>query len=173
MTNTMADLRRKVAQRLRETLHGREIDTYEKGKPELPHMLGIVTIGAISTDKAEADTLLDNKHRFWQDYYTDINTKNGVKKEIETAIHSLKEDGIFRVTSPYGEEAGILYVEVDDIDGVERAMTVTCTECGEMIETAPEISHNYGRYRVIYRLNCPDCQFSAVLENNLQLRKMD
>jgi len=171
MTNTMADLRQKVAGKLRETLHGREIDTYEKGKPELPHMLGIVTIGAISTDKAEKGTLLDPSHRFWRDYYEQKDTKNGVKKEIETAIHSLKEDNILQVTSPYGDDAGILYIEVKDINNTQKSMTVTCAECGEMIKTSPEISHGYGRYELIFRLNCPECEFSGVLESSLQLRK--
>lgn len=159
MTHTMADLRREVAQRLRDTLHGREIDTMEKGMPELPHMLGIVTIGAISTPEAEKDTLLDPQYKFWDDYYEDVNTKNGVKREIKSAMQSLKEDNIFRVTSPYGEEAGIMYVEVGDINEKPNRMVTSCTQCNEVIPTEPELNNHGSGYEISFELNCPSCDF--------------
>lgn len=165
----MADLRREVAKRLRDTLHGREIDTMEKGTPELPHMLGIVTLGAITTDKAEKGTLLDPDHEFWQSYYQNVNTKNAARREIQSAMQSLKEDNIFRVSAPYGDEAGIMYVEVGDIDAKPNRMMTVCTECGASIPTEPELKHSYGRYRLEFELDCPDCDFNETLKDTLQL----
>ncbi len=165
MTNTMADLRREVAKRLRDTLHGREIDTMEKGMPGLPHMLGIVTIGAISTEKAEKGSLLDCYHEFWNAYYEDVKTKGKAKSEIESAMRSLKEDEIFRVSTPYGEEAGIWYCEVGDIDAKPNKMSTVCTDCGESIPTEPELKHTHGRYTLEFSLDCPECDFSGTYES--------
>lgn len=167
MTNTMADLRREVARRLRETLHGREIDTMEKGMPELPHMLGIVTIGAISTDKAIKGSLLDPDHEFWGSYYEDVNTQSGVEDEVQSAVRSLKDDNIFRVSTPYGEEAGIWYCEVGDIDESPNRMVTACTECGASIPTEPELNHHYGRYNLQFTLDCPECDFSETMGTHL------
>lgn len=164
---TMADLRREVSRRLRDTLHGREIDTIEKGMPETPHMLGIVTIGAISTEKAIKGSLLDPDHEFWSDYYKDIDTANGVKREVESAIRSLKEDGIFEVSTPYGEEAGIWYCEVGDVDSPPNRMVTTCTECGARIPTEPELKHTRGYYSLEFSLDCPECDFEMDLSTNL------
>jgi hypothetical protein len=166
----MADLRREVAQRLRETLHGREIDTMEKGMPELPHMLGIVTIGAISTPEAISGSLLDCDHSFWDTYYEDVNTKGKVEREIESALHSLKEDEIFRVSTPYGEEAGIWYCEVGEVEEQPNRMLTVCTDCGESIPTEPELKHRHGRYTLEFKLDCPECDFSANYESNLTRR---
>lgn len=165
MTNTMADLRREVAKRLRETLHGREIDTMEKGMPELPHMLGIVTIGAISTPEAIKGSLLDCNHEFWDAYYEKVNTRGKAEKEIESAIRSLKEDNIFQVSTPYGEEAGIWYCEVSDIDESPNRMVTVCSNCGESISTEPELKHRNGYYVLEFSLNCSECDFSEVYEN--------
>lgn len=159
MTNTMADLRREVARRLRDTLHGKEIDTLERGTPELEHMLGIVTLGAISTEKAEKGTLLDTDHTFWKSYYRDVDTENGIRKEIKTAMQSLKDDGVFRVSAPHGEDAGILYVEVGDIDEKPNRMITACAECGARIPTEPELNVSYGRYSLIFNLDCSECDF--------------
>lgn len=167
MTNTMADLRREVARRLRETLHGREIDTMEKGMPELPHMLGIVTIGAISTNKATKGSLLDCDHEFWDSYYETVKTDSKAEQEIESAMRSLKDDNIFRVSTPYGEEAGIWYCEVGDIDEKPNRMVTVCTDCGASIPTEPELTHTYGRYSLVFNLDCPECDFSAKLGNKL------
>jgi hypothetical protein len=166
--NTMSDLRREVASRLRETLHGREIDTMEKGMPEIEHMLGVVTIGAISTDKAENGTILDPDHDFWNSYHKDVDTKNAVEENIWTAMKSLFEDDVFRVTTPYGEDAGILYVEVDEIseDKNTQAMVTTCAECGASIQTEPELKMDYGQYRMVFDLDCRECEFNETVRKN-------
>lgn len=159
----MADLRREVARRLRETLHGREIDTMEKGQPEIEHMLGVVTLGAISTPEAESGTILDPSHNFWNSYYEEVETKNAVTSEIETAMQSLKDDEILRVSSPYGDEAGILYVEVGDIEEQPNKMVTMCEECSTSIPTEPELKMSNGRYNLVFELDCPECDFEEIL----------
>ena len=69
--NTMEDLRREVASRMRASLHGREIDMVEQVTPELPHMLGITPLNKIHDPKNEEMTLLDPQHHFWQQYEDD------------------------------------------------------------------------------------------------------
>lgn len=170
MTNTMADLRREVAQRLRKTLHGKEIDTIEMGMPEMPHMLGIVTIGAISTPQAVKGSIMDCDHEFWDEYHEEVNTNNKAKKEIKSAMHSLKEDNIFRVTTPYGDDAGIWYCEVGTIDERPTQMKTVCTNCQAPINTSPELKHAYGRYRLAFSLECPSCDFSDTISTSLHLQ---
>ncbi len=167
MTNTMKDLRREVATRLQDTLDGREIDTMEKGQLEIEHMLGIVTIGAISTPKCESGTLLDPDHEFWQSYEHNINTRNAVEEKIITAMESLQDDGMFRVSSPYGDDAGILYVEVDTIDETDDKLTTECAECGEKIHTELNLQMYYGTYRIVFDLDCTDCGFQKIVGHQL------
>lgn len=133
MTNTMEDLRKEVATRLRETLHGREIDTMEKGMPEIEHMIGVVPIGAISTKECEKGTILDPHTDFWNDYEEDVKTKGKVKDKIATAMQSLEDDGTFDISWPYGEDGGIAYVEVDEYEDRSNSMTTECRECGAII----------------------------------------
>lgn len=164
---TMADLREFVRDRLRESIHGKEIDTLEKGMPEMPHMLGIVPVGAISTKEAEMGTILDCDHEFWDDYHETVNTKNKAKKQVRTAMMSLREDGIFRVTSPYGDDAGILYAEVDSGDNEFKLMDTECAKCHADIKVEPTLSMDYGLYRVMFYIDCSECDFDTVVGREL------
>lgn len=165
MTNTMEDLRREVQYRLHDTLHGREIDMMEGIKPRLPHMLGITSLNAIHTDYAEDGTLLDPSNRFWQEYHEPVETRTTCRKKIETAIRSLKEDDLFRMTYPYGEEADIIYCEVEPPEGsasaIERLET-TCAECGTTLNTEPDLREEAGHYSLYLSLDCEACSFNQV-----------
>lgn len=165
--NTMADLREEVASRMRETLHGREIDTIRGRTPELPEMIGVVPIGTSSTREEERGTLLDSRHEFWTNYYKDVGTRRQVTDEIQTAIHSLREDGIFKMSEPYGEDAGILYTEVERMGGNRVEMNTECALCGERISVHPTLEQKGGHYFERYSLDCPECKFSRTLEKRL------
>jgi len=171
MTTNMNDLRQRVAGLLRETLHGREIDTIEMGQPEIPHMLGIVPIGAISTAEVERGTLIDPTHDFWDDYEKNINTKNKAKKEVRTAMLSLKEDDILNVMMPYGDDAGIMYVEVEQMNSQSGNIETSCAECGATILTEAELSMAYGKYSITFRLDCPECEFESKATETLRLQE--
>lgn len=160
----MADLRREVASRLRNALHGREIDIM-KNRVEVPHMLGVTPIGKIHDPQNEEMTLLDTKHQFWQDYDGDTETKSAIMEEIETAIRSLRKDDTFRMTYPYGEEAEVTYVEVDELRSKEK-QTTKCAECGENIPYSLELE-NLGdtAYAARFHLDCPSCDFSGTFES--------
>lgn len=160
--NTMADLRRECAKRLRRTLHGREIDMLEESI-ETAHMLGIVPIGTITTPEVEKGTLLDPKHEFWEKFQEDVNTKSGVIQHVESAIRSLQKDGIFRMTHPYGEEADIVYCEVDKMDGAGDVLLPTeCAECNNTIDVP--LSLNYDEeYTLDFTIECPHCDFEKRL----------
>lgn len=164
--NTMADLRREVANRLRDTLHGREIDTIEGQMPELPEMLGVVPIGVRSTVAAEKGTLLDHNHSFYDDYYKSVETKRAAHDEIQTAVQSLKDEGVLNIMEPYGSDAGIFYVEVEDLDDT-TGLDTTCAECEERVTAEPDIVRRGKRYELRYHIDCPACDFSRVVENNL------
>lgn len=167
--NTMADLRRECANRLRRSLHGREIDTLEN-TIEMAHMLGIVPIGAISTRKAEEGTLLDPEHDFWQEFDGEIRTKNEARRRVQSAIRSLKKDGTFRMTHPYGEEADIVYCEVDEVQqSGDVLLPTTCAECNEEIEAPLSLEcTDSGSYEIATRVDCPYCDFSSVMSRLLQ-----
>lgn len=134
MPNTMADLRRECTRRLRDTVHGREFDMMEKNV-ETPHMLGIVPVGVNSNHQVEKGTILDPSHHFWDSFEDDVRTKTGVRKRVESAIRSLKEDDIFEMTYPYGEEADIVYCEVEPVEDSDAVyISVECDECGHTMD---------------------------------------
>lgn len=175
MTNTMADLRQECAARLREALHGREIDTLENDI-EIPHMLGIAPIGTIPTDKVEEGTLLDPAHEFWTDYEEEVRTSGKAHRKVESAIRSLRKDDIFRMTYPYGEEADIVYCEVDEMaESGDALLTTECASCEETVE-APlslELSNGYsdgGLYKLVVDVDCPHCGFERLLEEPMRRR---
>jgi len=168
MVNTMADLREEVASRLRNSMHGREIDMMETVKPRVPHMLGVTPLGKIHDPDNEEMTLLDTKHPFWQEYEEDIRTKNQVMEKIETAIRSLKEDDIFRMNYPYGEEAEVIYVEVEKLQATSNDMKTTCAECGTILTAQPDLVQTNGYYHLRFSLDCDKCDFSRLLEQKLQ-----
>lgn len=167
MGNTMVDLRKEVASRLRNALHGKEIDTFRNGTPRLPHMLGITPINKVHDPLNEEDTLLDTSHTFWQEYDKTIETPNQAKEEIETAIRSLKRDGLFQMTYPYGEEAEIIYVEVEEPTTEENSMKTSCKECGTGVITAPSLVLLRGSYHLKFSIDCPECDFSGNYIRNL------
>lgn len=164
--NTMADLRREVAQRLRETVHGRTFDEYEEELPETPHMIGVVPVGARSTQKAEEGTLMDPEHEFWQSYYEDITTKNGVSREIETAIQSLFDDNIVR-RREVPEGSGIHHVTVDKFGGTGSEIPTECASCGNRITANPNLELYDNRYYMTFNLSC-ECGFGRKLRRNLE-----
>lgn len=167
MVNTMENLREEVASRLRNSMHGREIDMMESVKPRVPHMLGITPLGKIHDPKNEEMTLMDTKHPFWQEYEEDIRTKNQAMEKIETAIRSLKEDDIFRMTYPYGEEAEVIYVECEKLQATGNDMKTTCAECGAILTAQPDLVENSGYYHLRFSLDCDKCDFSRTLEQKL------
>lgn len=165
--NDMRDLREEVATRMRDAMHGKEIDYYGK-EAGYSQMLGIVEFGEKSTPEKEEGTLLDPDHEFWQEWHEDYMTGYSVKKTIQTAIRSLKDDGILRVTFPYdtdSREAETAYVEVDKLtDSTESVMMdVKCSECGEMTDAAVSIKlkEEVG-YNLKMALSCNSCGESGV-----------
>jgi len=161
MVNTMEDLREEVASRLRNSLHGREIDMMETVRPRIPHMLGVTPLGKVHDPKNEEMTLLDPQHPFWQSYEDDVRTKNQLSSKVQTAIRSLKEDGVFRMNYPYGEEAEVVYVEVDKLHPTANAMNTSCKECGATVMTQPNLEEELGRYHLKFTIDCPECDFTS------------
>lgn len=154
---------------MRAALHGREIDMVEQVKPRLPHMLGITPLGKVHDPNNEEMTLLDPQHHFWNEYEEDITTKRATAEKIQTAIHSLKKDDLFRMTYPHGEEAEIVYIEVEKPSVTEETTIQTsCKNCSHDLTAQPNLLLDNGRYYLRFSLDCPDCDFSRVLQENLQ-----
>lgn len=170
MSNTMADLRREVSTRLRNALHGKEIDMMKGQKPELPHMLGITPLNKQHDPLNEEMTLLDISHPFWQEYEEDIATMNQLKQKIETAIRSLKEEGVLQMTYPYGEEADIIYVEVERLENESNVLQTSCTECGAPIASQLSLAEERNSYYISVSLDCDSCEFGGKYERNLVRR---
>lgn len=113
--NTMRDLRELLVERMKETIDGREFDMEER-QIRVPHMIGVTPTDTIHNRGTEDGTLLDVQHEFWQNYEKDIRTKSQLQERIRNALHTLSEDGTLNIIYPKGREAGIVYVEVDDLD---------------------------------------------------------
>jgi len=141
----------------------------EQVTPELPHMLGITPLNKIHDPKNEEMTLLDPQHHFWQQYEEDIDTKNKAADKLHTAIHSLREDGLFTMTYPHGEEAEIVYVEVERPSIVQNTTTLqtSCNNCNRDITAHPNLLLDSGSYYLRFSLDCDECDFSRTLERGL------
>jgi hypothetical protein len=149
-------------------MHGREIDMMESVKPSIPHMLGITPLNKTHDPANEEMSLLDTKHPFWSEYQDDIQTRREVTEKIETAIRSLKEDDIFRMTYPYGEEAEIIYVEVDTLETTENNMLQTsCKECHSPLTADLLLTQTRGSYQLSVSLDCDECGFSKKYARNM------
>lgn len=169
MVNTMGDLRQEVASRLRNTLDGKEIDMMENVTPRLPHMIGVTPLGKVHDPNNEEMTLMDTQHQFWEEYEEDIRTKNQVTEKLETAVRSLREDDIFTITHPYGEEAEIIYCEVDK-ESADNNMQTSCKECGAPVTAQPNLTEDTGHYYLTFSIDCSKCDFSGLYQQNLQRR---
>jgi len=170
MSNTMHDLREVVASRMRNALHGREIDMIESTKPRIPHMLGVTPLGKPHDVTNEDGTLLDPQSAFWQSYEPSVETRREVEQEIETAIRSLKESGVFRMEYPYGEDAGIVYIEVDsmtDSNNTTLGLETECKNCSSNITARPSLVLSSNSYNISVSVECPNCDFSGVYETPL------
>jgi len=165
--NTMEDLREEVAVRMRRAMHGQEIDTFESDV-QIPHMLGITELGETHSTSDEEHTILDEEHEFWQDWHDDVVTGYVVTEKIETAIRSLREDNVLRITYPYGKEAEIAYVEVDEIGrNANMDNTTECTSCGERVTGDVSIEPSGSHYSIDMKLECENCGFSGVFSKIL------
>jgi len=173
MVKTMTHLREEVAERLRETLHGKEVDMLDGVRPRIPHMLGVTPLDETHEPDREKGTLLDPHYPFWSDYYQDIETRNAVIEETETAVKTLVEDDIVRLTYPHGTEAEIIYCEVDEMNtdteqrddtDTRMSMKTTCVECGTILFTQPELVQNTRHYNIKVLVDCPQCDFSRAYE---------
>lgn len=171
MVKTMTHLREEVAERLRETLHGKEVDMLNVVQPRIPHMLGVTPLDETHEPDKEKGTLLDPKYPFWSDYYQDVETRNAVMEETETAVKTLVEDDIVRLTYPHGREAEIIYCEVDEMstdtnktEETAMNMKTSCRECGTTLTTQPELVQTTRHYNITVSIDCTKCDFSQVYE---------
>lgn len=160
--NTMADLRREVAIRLRDALHGRQVDMEQDIVPKIPHMLGITGLGNVHDPTTERHTLMDPSHHFWEEYDDTVETKNAVMEKLESAISSLRQDEHFTMTHPYGEEAGVIYCEIDVPDEAtsEETLQTSCKNCDTLVTTDLNLLQRGNSYNISVSIDCPDCGFS-------------
>ena len=170
MSNTMSDLREVVSSRMRNALHGREIDMIESTKPRIPHMLGVTPLGNPHDVTNEDGTLLDPQSAFWQSYEPSVQTRRDVEQEIETAIRSLKKSGVFRMEYPYDEDAGIVYIEVDSMRQTNRTLLegeTECVNCGSKTTAQPTLVQTNNAYNISVSVECENCDFSGEFETPL------
>lgn len=170
--SNMSDLRREVAIRLKESLDGETIDMMEGIKPRLPHMIGATPLDEVVDPEHFSDTLIDPSHDFWDDYYKDIRTESKSTEEIVTAINTLREQELFRMVYPYGEDGGIVYCEVDDprqsrMISQDMSLATICKSCGEGLSTSPHLAVNGGYYYLKFTVDCENCDFKSTFEQNL------
>lgn len=135
-SRTMQDLREECVERLDRVLDGREIDLLEQ-EVRTPHMLGIAPIGTRYTEDMGDGTLLDPAHDFWTEYEKSVATRREAAREVESAIRSLREDDTLEITMPHGEEAEIVYCEINHDDHALSG-TIDCPNCGHSCEISLE-----------------------------------
>jgi len=165
----MKHLRQEVQKRLHETLDGRRFDLME-WSPRLPNMLGICPIKATCSPEDKRGTLLDPNIGFWNKYEgRDVFTKRHAEEEVQSAITSLKEDGLFRLTYPYGEEGDIVYCEVEPVERNDASIQIEspCPECGAELDTSPNLELTTGSGYLNISVECRDCSFAGEYETTM------
>lgn len=170
MVTTQADLNRRVAELLHESLHGRTVDMMQSVEAQLPHMLGYTPIGEEVAPADMDGTLLDADHDFWDAYANDITENADAQHEVITAVNILEEKGLLWISYPFGEEHGTAYIEVQTptagADGdrdTDESLTTTCVKCGTAIDTAPALTTTGEMYLLVVPIDCPSCSFSRTL----------
>lgn len=153
-----------VRQLLKETLDGREIDMMHH-EIETPHMIGVSPIGSSHSRSNEHDTILDPQHSFWEKASQNPSSRREIREKVERSIRILKEKDVFRVLYPYGEEAEVVYTEVDGPPGVE------CAECGSTETYSRDRIECIGEsYAYVFRIDCLSCDYDGVFERPLSRR---
>lgn len=163
--NTMEDLRKEVASLMRETIHGREIDTLEN-TVEVPHMIGVTPIGESHSPENERGTILDPSHEFWEEWHDDIVTVTVAGAKVETAIRSLADDGIFENTYPYGKSADIIIPKIDRVENMTVDVSTACLECGEEVIPSLSVEDSASTYELQLSVSCADCGYSGLYSTN-------
>lgn len=163
--NTMEDLRREVASLMRETIHGREIDTLEN-TVEIPHMIGVTPIEEPHASKNNRGTILDPSHEFWDEWHDDFVTESTTSQKVESAIRSLAEDKIFENTYPYGESADIIIPKIDRVEKMKVDVSTRCLECGEEIIPSLSIEDSSSTYELEFSVSCADCGNGGIYSTN-------
>lgn len=94
-----------VRQRLYETLDGERIDNLDQHEPGMHEMLGLVEMGEDvdeDTDRVSAidGTVFDPDHDVWLHGPTDwVETSQDAERQIEKAMRTLTEEGIFKTST--------------------------------------------------------------------------
>lgn len=161
--NTMVDLRRVVAQRMRNALHGREFDVLEEDI-SVEEMLGICDVNGDSPYISES--LLDPDHEFWDGWYEDVYSIRSAESKIESAIRSLKADGHVDIIEPYGDEADIIYVEVE-VPERTNTKAVECPACNRVATVEQRFSNvTNSQLQTQYEMNCTNCGETNIYERS-------
>lgn len=153
-----------VRQRLHETLNGREIDMFHE-TCEVPHMIGVTPIGEPHSRSKEDETILDPDHSFWEKHSENALTRREIAHKIERSIRILREKDVLELYYPYGEEADIVYVEVDGSPSIE------CLDCGSRETYSDQRTIPSGdAYELVIEVDCLDCEFSGEYGRRLSRR---
>lgn len=164
----MEDLRKECAERMRETVHGEEINTDEYNV-SLAKMLGVTPFGAVHTHKAEHETILDHNHSFWQEYEEDVRTRNAVEEHVKKAIQSLIDDDV--VYKESGEDSVYFEVYIEPSPD-SLPLQTECGDCGRSVDAETELlmqsgDNNRTRYTLRVEVEC-DCGYSTIRESNMR-----
>ena len=158
------DLKEVVKKRLQQSVDGEEVDTLRQDV-QIPHLLGITPLEDAHNRYDEDGTLLDPDHSFWSEYDESVSSRRETLSHIDRALRLLRKDGTLEIMYPYGEEADIVYIEVDSNSGAE------CVECGSC-ETTTDSWHEAAgsQYLYVLEIQCRKCGFTGEYETVLTRR---
>lgn len=157
----MTDLKRVVQRSLRENVHGVEFDLL-KQTIDLYDMLGV--------DRTEPrGTIMHPSHEFWDEYTNDISTERDAFNELKKAVELLRDDGSFVKQYPNGEEADIVYCEVEAVETGDD-ITVVCNECDAPATATMSFEPSSSSYRFILSVDCSYCDESSEHERVMNRR---
>lgn len=124
----MRDLMNEV-HRLLFTIDGMHFDNPED--VTIDEMLGVIEVGEDRDYDEREGTILDPYHHFWNHYRKDIMSGVDAEKEVQFAIHQLRNNGTFKMVSPEdADEDGGVFVDIAPLDGRTDGISIEITEEG-------------------------------------------
>lgn len=155
MSKNMADLRVKVARRMKEEYDGEVIQDLN----ESVDLLSIMENG-----------LLEKSHGFWSDYEKkgEFTEDIGPRHEIIVALKTLEQDGHIKFTFPFEEDNSTAFVQVripnESSDG---RLQTSCDNCGSIISSRLNLLEHRKYYHLQVRIDCDECGNSATYGRKL------
>lgn len=156
MSKNIIPLKKFLHNRLRETIHGNEFDMVTD-KIDIEMMMGV----------EYGEGILSVSHELWDTYPEPIETHDDIERAISMVVRTLKADGTITTTFPYGEEAEIIYCEVEKPETNDDSISVECASCDAYASAETVYVPEGNTYKLKLTVSCSFCGHNGSYQRTL------